>query len=558
MKYLLYLVLIPVLLPIISFAQNIELVNSGELIKTASMLYDSGKYKSALTLLNKVSRSDTNYVRSLYEKANDCEADSQYSQAIKYCEEGLALKEQREYEPDLFNTLGNARDDIGQPEKAIKVFDSAIARYPSYSLLYFNKGIALLALKRPAEAELLFQKTLLINPYMYSAHYQLGIAALRQGKIIPAFLSFVGYLLVNPAGKYYSKSIGFLNRISKSTDDVLEYKNKRTIMPDANYGAVEDILISKIALDKEYKPIIALDDPISRQIQAVFEKLEYSDNNNDFWIQYYLPYYKKVFNGGQFEPLINHMFSSVKIPVIQDYTKKNKKELEDLVNVAAAYFNLLRSTRELLYNKRDSSQENYYYENGVLQGRGVLTNKGKTLSGRWEFYFPAGNLKSTGLYNAAGERDGQWIFYFHSGKLKAKEFSKNGKLEGIQEYYFENGNLSGRENYVNGQADGLISYWYYAGNLKSATNYKLGKRDGEEKEFYSNGNLFTVNNFTNGVLTGVSHEYYKSGKVKEVEQYSNGKAEGPYKSYFENGVLRVEGQNLKDHAEGEWKYYFEN
>src|SRR5205807_636198 len=105
---------------------------------------------------NKVSRSDTNYVWSLYEKAMTCEADSQYKQAIKYCEEALSLHEQRDYLPDLYNVYGNTLHDDGQPEKALTVFDAAIAKYPSYSLLYFNKGIVQLTSKRYAEAEALF------------------------------------------------------------------------------------------------------------------------------------------------------------------------------------------------------------------------------------------------------------------------------------------------------------------------------------------------------------------------------------------------------------------
>src|ERR1700744_1710936 len=90
-----------------SQAQQIKLVNSGDLISKAAALYDSSKYKNAIALLNEVNRSDTNYVRSIYEKAISCEADSQYTEAIKLCKEGLALKEQRDYEPDLYNTYGN-------------------------------------------------------------------------------------------------------------------------------------------------------------------------------------------------------------------------------------------------------------------------------------------------------------------------------------------------------------------------------------------------------------------------------------------------------------------
>jgi len=558
MKYLIFFLLLSIAFSETSSAQKIELINSGELIKHGAALYDSGQYKSAFIELNKVNRSDTNYVWSLYEKALTCEADSQYSQAIKYCQEGLALKEQREYEAELYNTYGNTLNEMGQRDKAIQVFDAAIARYPGYSLFYYNKGVVFLDLNKPDEAERWFQKTLLINPYMYSAHFQLGVAALRQGKIIPSFLSLIGYLLVNPEGKYWQKSINLLDHISKSSDEILEFKNKRTAAPPENYQEVEDILLSKIALDNAYKPITTLDDPICRQIQALFEKLDFKDSDNDFWMQYYMPYYKKVFNEGKFEPFIYHIFSNVKIPAIADYHRKNKKALEAFTNDAADYFNTIRATRVLIKKDRDTVNSQYYFENGEILGKGIVVNNGKTLNGYWELYYPAGNIKSKGNFNANGEREGQWVGYFHSGKLKAKEFSKNGKLDGLQEYYFENGNPSSIENYTNGQPDGLVTAYYYAGNVRSVTNYKAGKKDGEVKEYYSNGALESADNYINGVLSGTSKVYFKGGAIKEIAQYSNGKEEGPYKSYHENGTIATEGQYVKDNAEGEFKYYYDN
>ncbi|WP_426667688.1 tetratricopeptide repeat protein [Mucilaginibacter sp. McL0603] len=558
MKYLILLIFATITLPEISCAQKIELINSGELLKRGAMVHDSGQYKKALSIYNKISRNDTSYVRSLYERAMTCEADSQYKQAIKYCEEAFSLHEQRDYVPDLYNVYGNTLHEDGQAEKALIVFDAAIAKYPSYALFYFNKGVVQLALKRYAEAETLFQKTLLINPYLYSAHYQLGLAALRQGKTIPAYLCFTGYLLVNPSGKYWSKSINALSQISKGTDEILDYKNKRTVNPDDNYQAVEDIVLSKIALDKGYKPIIALDDQISRQIQAIFEKLEYSDSNNDFYIQYYFPYYKKVFAEGKFELFINHIFTSATVPIIQDYLKKNKKALDVFVNEAGDYFNLLRATRELSYKKRDLIDDRYYFENGKLVGKGVLTNNGKTLTGHWEFYYPAGDMKGLGEYNAQGQREGEWTFYYASGNLKSKERHKNGKLEGEVDHYFENGNISSQEPYVDDKLEGPATTYYYGGNIKLTGNYKQGKKEGESREYYSNGNLYTVGNYVADMLTGTSKEYYKSGSIKEIQENVNGKAEGSFKSYHEGGSLSVTGQNTKDKGYGEWKYYYDS
>jgi len=542
-----------------AFAQKSGLINSGELIKEGSTLYDSSAYKKALVVFDKINRSDTNYVFALYHKAVTCQADSQYTLGIKYCQEGLALKEQREYEPDLYNTYGNILSASKQYDQAIKIFDEAIVKYPRYALLYFNKAIVMSQQERWHEAELLFQQALLINPYLYSAHYQLAVAAVQQGKIIPSFLSCLAYLLMSPEGKYFSNSINTLSAISKSTDDVLAVKNKRKEAPDANYQMVEEIVLSKIALDKGYKPLTALDDILARQIQVVFEKLEFDDKNSDFYTQYYLPYFKQVYKDGKFEAFINHAFSNAtNVAMIQDYNKKHKKELEIFVNQAADYFNVIRATNQLILSRRDTVSQRYEFDSGRLVGKGILTNNGKTLLGHWEFYYPAGNLKGVGNYNQAGMREGEWRFYRENGKLKSTEHYLNGKLQGSQDFYYDNGNLSSHEVEVDDKLEGFITTYYYSGAKKTEVAYKQGKKEGEEKLYFDNGLLKATNTYVAGVLTGPAKSYYKSGGIKQSGQYVNDKTEGPYKSYYETGGVSAEMQLVKEKVEGEWKSYYES
>jgi antitoxin component YwqK of YwqJK toxin-antitoxin module len=558
MRYLNFLAPVLIAFSQFSSAQTTAPINSGEVIKHAAALYDSAKYHDGLKLLDGVNRSDTNYVWSLYERAIDYEADSDYTKAIACCKEGLALNEQREYEPELYNTYGNTLLDLNKPEEALKIFDKAIAKYPAYSLFYFNKGVGYMAMKQYAEAEKVFQQTLLVNPYQYSAHFQLGLAALQQGKIVPAYLCFTGYLVMNPSGKYLSQCIKMLDAISKNTDEIANIKNARTVNPDENYQGVEDILFSKIALDKAYKPKASIDDPISRQIQAVIEKLDYSDASTDFYIQYYLPFYKQVYNDGKFEPFIFHVFSQINIPVIQEYNKKNKKDLQSFVDEAVVYFDGIRQSRELTYPKRAGVIDRYLYEDGKLVGKGPFSPDGKLPVGKWTIYHPAGNLRGYGLYNNAGKKDGDWIYYGQNGVMDAKEHLVNGLRQGEQLYYFDNSNLSSKENYVNDKAEGLVTSYYYAGGVSQLDHYKAGKKDGESKEYYADGRLRSEAHYVNGKLSGTSREYYKNGHLKSQEEFLNGNGEGSYSSFYENGAKDTEGALTKDKTTGEWKYYYKS
>jgi tetratricopeptide (TPR) repeat protein len=130
----------------LSAQENNPLINSAEYIKKGIGLHDEGKYKEAIAAYSKIDRSDTNYYQALYEMAYSLSADSQLTEALKVCEAGLAKN--NAYWPQLFTLYGNLLDDAGQPEKALRVYDSAIALYPAYTSLLLNKGTTYLIQKK--------------------------------------------------------------------------------------------------------------------------------------------------------------------------------------------------------------------------------------------------------------------------------------------------------------------------------------------------------------------------------------------------------------------------
>jgi hypothetical protein len=404
MRHLITTTLLSIFSFLLNAQENNPLINSGQLIDKAAGFHDDGKYKESIELYKKITRGDTNYYRAVYEMAYSQMLDSQYTAAKNSCELGLAVPNERW--PELFTLYGNVIDDMGDPERALRIYDSAAKLYPAYSEIYLNKGTTLLKLERYADAEEVFKQCLLINPYQASSHYKLGLCAMYQGRVIQAFLSHINYLLIQPSGRYHSNCITSLSKISKAGDDIKELIRKRTEDGGDNFATIEKIMLSKIALDKQYKPLLKLDDVISRQIQVLFEKLEYDENDPDFWMQYYVPLFKNIFTEKRFEPFINRLFTNVNVDAIQEYVKKNKKEIQEVVDETVAWYNQVRATREVNYVTRKDMNALYHHEDGRLFGKGSAKDNGETLFGGWEFYYSAGNLRSKGNYNDKGERNG--------------------------------------------------------------------------------------------------------------------------------------------------------
>jgi antitoxin component YwqK of YwqJK toxin-antitoxin module len=537
--------------------QNNPLINSGELLKKGQDLHDNSKYKEAITTYSQINRSDTNYSDALYELSMSCYADSQMQKALDYAKEGLRLF------PQDFTRFSmqaaNALDDMNKSDEALAVYDAAIAKDPQSYILYFNKGITLYRLKKEEDAKPLFQQSLLINPYNASPHYFMGNIYLHQGNLVAALLAYKTYLLVAPKGKYVSNIISQLGKIATVSDEVLEYvKNKKNTGED-NFDFTQQILQSKMALDKKYKLLADMEDNIVRQIQVVDEKLEYKKNDKGFAMQFYAPMYIKFFQEENFEPMIFTIFSGLTLDKVESWNKKHKKDAEAFADKAREYLNEIKFTRTLQQTDRKTAKTLYLYENGKYLGKGPYNSREKlSLEGSWEFFYENGQVRSKGAFNAEEKKIGEWNYFYDNGTLKEKMNFKDDKQEGLAEGWYTNGNKWYTETYKDGQLNGLQTLYYYNSNLKQLNNYKDDKLNGSRKSFNSQGSLVSQTTFKDDKQDGLTIFYYPSGAKEDEVMYTNSKAQGKYKSFYESGKLKSEGNFTDDLKQGLWVTYYEN
>jgi uncharacterized protein len=530
--------------------------NSGAVIEEGIKLHDQQEYKKAIALYKTVSRNDTNYVRALYEMALSYSQDSNYNAAIEACD--LVVQgEDKEYELDALTLKGSILDDLEKIDDALKIYDSALSKYPRAQNLLLNKAITLMRLKKMDEAQKILQELLIANPYYASAHMRLASCALKKGRVIPAMMSLFTYLLLDPDGPQHLNAIKLLGNISSNTDDITEALEKRNGTEEV-FGRIEQVILSKMALDKKYKLQTDLDDPIIRQLQAMMELIEYDADNNDFWMQFYVPVYKKLFSSKSLEPAVNLAFSNLSIESIQRYIKKNTKELKQVAVEIATYFDLIRTSRELSFSKREKTPQLYFYNEDGLYGKGKLDEK-KNPIGDWEYYYTNnGNIKSKGHYNAGGKQHGKWIFYYASGELSGTEEWNNGVRSGEDAVYYQNGNLSSKSIYQNDRLNGIKEVYFAIGTLHTKASYKDDQKNGPYTELYPYGEKHVEATYKDDKLEGNYKSHYNNGRVETDANYTNGELNGSYKSYHDNGQLSFEGTYQNGKITGPAKLYHEN
>jgi uncharacterized protein len=538
--------------------QNNPLINSGELIEKGVKLHDQEKYKEAVKLYLQIPKSDTNYHLALHEVLLSYFADSNYNACLPLIDEGVKYFPEKMFR--WLNHKANVLDDMGKPQEALAVYDTLIKNFPNNLSAYFNKGITLTRLEKYDEAIPYFQQVLLIDPYYSSAHYQLGRLSYFKGNMVQAMMSFMANMLVNPSNNYQKNSLTFLSSIANVNDDATEVLKKYKPSKTDQFEALQEILVSKVAMDRKYKVLTDLDDKIIRQIQVVVEKAEFNAGDKGFWMQYYVPLYRKAFDDGYFEPMINFMFSNLDIDEIQKYKKKNEKEINKMATALREYLDEIKSTRVLELNKRAAVKIRYHYSDGNLLGKGEIIPGAKevSLKGYWEFYHTNGALSSNGNYDDAGKRQGEWNYFYENSRLKEKTIFKDDKIEGLSLDYHDNGLLYASGTYKNSEIQGLKKTWYYNGILALEEEYKDGKRNGFYRKYTNRGFLEMEAQYADGKQIGRVKDYYNSGKISGDANLKDDEYDGPFKTWHENGKLKSEGAYTLGKKAGIWKTYFSN
>jgi uncharacterized protein len=539
--------------------QDHPLINSGDLLKKGGDLNDKKQYKDAIELFRQINRSDTNYADALFALSVSCQADSQLEAAHRYAM--LGLKEFPELYPKFSMQAANVLDDMEKPEEAMKLYDEGLKRDPQSYILYFNKGVTYLRMKNDADAKVNFERCLLISPYYTSAHYFLGNIYMREGNLVPAILAYQTYLLINPSGKYMNNCVTNLSAISKVTDDMLEYvKNKKSSSED-NFDMLQQILLSKVALDKQYKLKADLEDKIVRQMQVVNEKLEYHRNDPGFAMQFYVPIYSRLFKEDDFEPMVFTVFSGLGIKDVDSWNKKNKKDVENFIQKMVVYLNEIKYTRTLTEPERKDVTARYYFEDGEMHGKGIynINNSSVEMSGPWEFFYTTnGLLKTKGSFSAPNQKDGEWLYYYNTGQLKERAKYNKGKLTGVLEGWFTNGNKWYEDSYEDGKVSGLTTLYFYSGLVNKTTMYKDDKKNGPQKGYSSKGYLIYTSNYVDDEQDGMQTYYYPNGNKQDEVMYKKGKSQGTYKAYYKDGKPMTQGEFVDDNKQGLWTSWYNN
>lgn len=529
---------------------TIPFINSVEIFQQVSDLYESEEYDQITTLMEKIPESDTNYFRSrmvlleVYNKAGKLE---ESKDNLK-----LLMDNTLEVSTNIYIQGGNLYLNNGDPEKAIAIYKKGLTEYPFSETLHYNIGYANYQQGRYKESLDYFMQVIAINPYYYKAHQMLGNLMAISNYRTRAMLSFMTSLAIEPDANWV------LVRMNSLVNDAFPQEGLINLELDNSYFEYYDNLLrSRAVFDERYQTKVTLQAPVAQQAELLINKLKHTKGTDDFWMDFYVPFFEDAAKENLTTAFVNFILSSSKNEGVNDWLTKNTGKKDEWIAIANKYFDPYNEYQKRTILGKTKVFEHWFYDNGTISAIG--DSKGEIYVGPWVYLHENGAVRATGEFNESGDKVGKWIYYYENGQLEAIEnYNDKGELDGDYVSYDQYGRLDNEANYANGKLEGPSKTFFSCGNLKESYPYKNGVGNGIGKYYFETGELNSEYSVKEDQLDGSYTVYYKNGKIYKKVNYEAGKTNGKYESFYPDGKLYQVGQYKSDQPDGEWVYYHHN
>ncbi len=167
-----------------------------ELVAQGIELHDQGKYDEAVATYKAALNIDKNSTLANYELSYTSMVTENYEDGVKYSKKVIEQNAGNQHEAYII--LGSCLDMLGKPEKAIKIYEEGLKKYPNSNLLNYNLALTSYNQKDYDVAEKAAINAILAKPTHGSSHIVLAAIEKAKGQRVKSLLSTYYFLMLEP------------------------------------------------------------------------------------------------------------------------------------------------------------------------------------------------------------------------------------------------------------------------------------------------------------------------------------------------------------------------
>jgi Tfp pilus assembly protein PilF len=312
-----------------------------KLIQEGISLHKKGEYKQAIQVFDKVLAEDPINISALGEKAHSLMMLNKYEEVVITCQKCIKGNPKSEELKTIYTTYANSYDMMGQPKKALKIYDEAIKIFPNYFHLYFNKGITLSQMELIDKAILNFEKSITLKPNHSGSHNALARMQYSKRNKVQSLMAFSRFIILEPKGRRAELNLPFIEDITKGNAqetgpnsvtlslDISSLPEEGKAKKENDFTATALILSLNSGMNftnkNKKKSEVQL---FEGNIKAVCESLaELAQDNYGFYWEYYAPYFINMNQKGYTETFSYISYASTQEKYVTKWLTKNKEKV---------------------------------------------------------------------------------------------------------------------------------------------------------------------------------------------------------------------------------------
>lgn len=315
-------------------------------IREGIAFHDDKQYDEAIKRYKSVLEENPHCVVAMYELALSYYDKKDLDNGLAY-----ALKAS-DYRSDLlprvYMMIANIVDDMGEPEKALQIYEQAIKQRPDLSILRFNYAITNFRLGNKKEGRTQVKKAVELDYAYSSPHYLLAVHFSDSGYKIPAVLAALRFLSLEgntdraqSIARTVAQTLDSGATRNKETGNINIFINTDTPKDEGDFTTAEMMLSMTSALrlggekeDKDKSREEKFVDALDMLLSNIGEDKE---NRKTFCGKNYFPYLKDLKAKGYSKVLGYLVLAQIGSGDALDWLGKNEQHLRSFTEWAAAY-----------------------------------------------------------------------------------------------------------------------------------------------------------------------------------------------------------------------------
>lgn len=519
-----------------TFAQEVpsslpDFETSGDYLVEGLAYYTNEQSDLALESFEKIHESDTNYAVSISVRASILNEKEEYEKAEVLSKEALTgnYPKRNLHYSNLVTSLSSQE----KYEEALGVVEKGLTEFPYNNTLLYHKVLLYDKSGEQSKCAEFLMSSLRKRYFFPKLHLKAGYLARDENEVSKSMMAVGFYLILNPKTNASANVLGLLNEDMQSKHKG-EPKQFQFTSSGDDFSEIDLLINNYVALNKKYKTPAKLELPFIKQYHLLLTKLEYDASDDGFFMDYYVPIYKKIIDQNRFKSFAYTLLYSSQNQKHEALVAKHISEVRTFRRWFYDELAKLYQEQEVEIKGQKEKAKVWFDANDRVNMIGDYDVVAKTPKGHFVFYQENGALSTEGSYDASGKKTGEWRRYHENSKLSEINRYKNDLLDGLSSVYHENGNLEIEVNFVKGKRTGVTKYYNKQGVLLRSVTYK------------------------ENILEGPASYYHTIGKKKYTIQYQEGKVEGDYTFINANGKTKETGQFSEDRRKGLFVTYFDN